>query len=50
MTTLAQAPSRASGTEIETDGFALVALLSGVGLLVSLIFASYGLDLGAAFF
>jgi hypothetical protein len=50
MTTLAQASSRASGTEIETDGFALVVLLSGVGLLVSLIFASYGLDLGAAFF
>jgi len=50
MTTLVQALSRVSGTEIETEGFAVVALFSGAGLLVSLIFATYGLDLGAAFF
>jgi hypothetical protein len=50
MTTLEQVYSRISGAEIEADGFAVAALLSGTGLLISLIFASYGLDLSAALF
>jgi hypothetical protein len=50
MTALVQAISRISRTEIETDGFVMVAVFCGAGLLVSLIFASYGLDLSAAFF
>jgi hypothetical protein len=50
MTALAQAFSRASGTEISTEALKVVAVFSGTGLLVSLLFASYGLDLSAGFF
>ncbi len=33
--------------DLEIEVFKLIALFSGVGLLVSLVFMSYGLDLGA---
>ena len=50
MTALVQAFSRVSRTQIGIDPFALVALFCGAGLLVPLMFASYGLDLSAGFF
>ena len=50
MTALAQALSRASGTQIGAETLRIVAMFSGVGLFVSLLFASYGMDLSAAFF
>jgi len=50
MTALAQALSRVSRTEIQIDAFTAIALFCGAGLLVSLIVASYGLDLSPGFF
>ena len=50
MTALVQALSRLSGTETETDAFTIVVLFCGVGLLVSLTLATYGLDLSPGFF
>jgi hypothetical protein len=50
MTALVQALSRLSGTETETDAFTIVALFCGIGLLVSLTLATYGLDLSPGFF
>ena len=46
MTALAQALSHASGTRIDVKSLRIVAMFCGAGLLVSLLFASYGLDLG----
>jgi hypothetical protein len=48
MTALVQALSRVSRAEI--DAFTALALFCGAGLLVSLIMASYGLDLSPGFF
>ena len=39
-----------SQAQVELDSFAIVVLFSGVGLLVSLLFVSYGLDLSTGFF
>ena len=50
MTALVQALYRASHTETETDVLKLVALFCGAGLFVSLLFATYGLDLSPGFF
>ena len=50
MTVLVQTLSRLSGTETENDAFKIVALFCGVGLLVSLTLATYGLDLSPGFF
>ena len=50
MTALVQALSRPSGAETETDAFTIIALFCGVGLLVSLTLATYGLDLSPGFF
>jgi hypothetical protein len=50
MTALVQALSRLSGAETESDIFTIVALFCGVGLLVSLALATYGLDLSPGFF
>jgi hypothetical protein len=52
MSALVQAISRyrATRTETETDMLAIVALFCGAGLAVSLICASYGLDLSPGFF
>jgi hypothetical protein len=50
MTTLAQALSRATGTDIEVEALKTVAMFCGVGLFVSFLFISYGLDLSPGFF
>ena len=50
MTALVQALSHISGTEVRTEPLKIVAIFSGVGLLVSLLFATYGLDLSPGFF
>jgi hypothetical protein len=51
MTALVQAISWLSASkDIETETLKTLAMLSGVGLLFSLICVAYGLDLGAEFF
>lgn len=52
MTALVQAISRISATrtETETDMLTIVALFCGAGLAISLICATYGLDLSPGFF
>ena len=50
MTALVQALYRASHTETEIDALKLVALFCGAGLFVSLLLATYGLDLSPGFF
>jgi hypothetical protein len=50
MAALAKILSRASGTEAEVETLKNIAMFCGVGLLVSLLFATYGLDLSAGFF
>jgi hypothetical protein len=47
---LVQTLSRLSRTETEADAFKTIALFCGVGLLVSLTLATYGLDLSPGFF
>ena len=50
MTALVQALYRASHIENETDVFKMVTLFCCAGLFVSLLFATYGLDLSPGFF
>jgi hypothetical protein len=50
MTALVQALSQISGTEVRAEPLTIVAIFCGVGLVVSLLFASYGLDLSPGFF
>jgi hypothetical protein len=50
MATIAKALSRALGHNIDVETLKIIAMFCGVGLLVSLLFASYGLDLSAGFF
>jgi hypothetical protein len=52
MTALVQAVSRhrATRTVTETDIFKIVALFCGAGLAMSLICATYGLDVSPGFF
>lgn len=51
MAALVQVLSRLSATtNIETETLKMLAIFSGVGLLVSILFAAFGLDLGAEFF
>ncbi|MGA7071697.1 hypothetical protein [Bradyrhizobium sp.] len=50
MTALVQTLSRVTRTKIAIDPFTVVVLFCGAGLLVPLMFASYGLDLSAGFF
>jgi hypothetical protein len=47
---LARALSRAFRTDVDVETLKTVVIFCGVGLLVSLLFASYGLDLSAGFF
>ncbi len=42
--------SRWSGTQVDVETVKTIAMFCGVGLFVSLLAASYGLDLGAGFF
>jgi len=50
MVAIARALSRASGTNVDVDTLKTLLMFCGVGLTVSLIFASYGLDLSPDFF
>ena len=51
MAALVQALSRLSAsTNVETETLKVLAILSGAGLFVSILFASYGLDLTPEFF
>jgi hypothetical protein len=50
MSALAQALSRASGTNIEVGTLKTVAMFCGVGLFVSLLFVTFGLDMSPGFF
>jgi hypothetical protein len=50
MTALVQALYRVSHTETETDILKMVTLFCCAGLFVSLLFATYGLDLSPGFF
>jgi len=51
MTALVQALSRISaGANVETETLKVLGLFCGAGLVVSLLFATYGLDLSPGFF
>jgi hypothetical protein len=50
MTVLVQTLSRFGGTNVETETLKLLVVFSGAGLLVSIVFATYGLDLSPGFF
>jgi hypothetical protein len=50
MTAIARVLSRVSGTEVAVETLKIIAMFSGVGVLVSLLCATYGLDLSAGFF
>jgi hypothetical protein len=50
MATIARVLSRASGTEIDVETITTIVMFCGVGLTVSLMLASYGLDLSPGFF
>lgn len=50
MAALARLLSRASGMDVDVETLKIVAIFCGVGLLASLLFAIYGLDLGTGFF
>ena len=50
MTAIAHALSRALQSTSEVDTLKLIAILCGAGLLASLIYLTYGLDLSSGFF
>ncbi|WP_291574501.1 hypothetical protein [Bradyrhizobium sp.] len=50
MTAIARVLSRASGIEIDVETLKTLVMFCGVGLTVSLMLASYGLDLSPGFF
>jgi hypothetical protein len=50
MATIARVLSRASGTDVDVETLKILVMFCGVGLSVSLLAASYGLDLSAGFF
>lgn len=50
MVAIARALSRASGTNVDVDTLKTLLMFCGAGLTVSLILASYGLDLSPGFF
>jgi hypothetical protein len=50
MTAIAKVLSRLSVAEGKLETLKTIAIFCGVGLLVSLLFLSYGLDLSAGFF
>jgi hypothetical protein len=50
MAAIARVLSRASGTEVDVETIRTLVMFCGVGLTVSLLLASYGLDLSAGFF
>ena len=50
MAAIVRALSRASGTLVDVETLKTIVMFCGVGLTVSLLLASYGLDLSAGFF
>jgi hypothetical protein len=50
MAALVQALSRFGSTDVETDTLKLLAIFCGAGLVISIVFATYGLDLSPGFF
>lgn len=50
MTAIAKVLSRVTGTQVDIETLKTVAMFCGVGLFVSLLLATYGLDLSAGFF
>jgi hypothetical protein len=50
MAAVARALSCASGTNVDVESLKTVAMFCGVGLFVSLLFVTYGLDLSPGFF
>ena len=50
MAAIARALSHVSGTQVDIESLKIVAIFCGIGLGVSLIAASYGLDLSEGFF
>jgi hypothetical protein len=50
MATIARVLSRVSRTTIDVETLKTLVMFCGVGLFVSLLFASYGLDLSGGFF
>jgi hypothetical protein len=49
MTAIARVLSRATGINVDVETLKTIALFCGVGLVVSLLLASYGLDITAGF-
>jgi hypothetical protein len=50
MATIAKAPTRTLGRDIDVETLKKLVMFCAVGLFVSLLFASYGLDLSPGFF
>ena len=50
MAALVQALSQLGGTDVETETLKLIAIFCGAGLFVSILFATYGVDLSPGFF
>jgi hypothetical protein len=50
MAAIAKALSRVSGTQVDVETLKTIIMFCGVGLTVSLLLASYGLDLSPGFF
>ena len=50
MAAIARVLSRATGTDVDVEIVKMLAIFCGAGLLMSLLLATYGLDLSAGFF
>jgi len=50
MTALAQTISRLSGIHVDVESLRAILIFCAAGLLLSLLFATYGLDLSPGFF
>jgi hypothetical protein len=50
MATIARVLSRASGTDVDVETIKTLVMFCGVGLTVSMMIASYGVDLSPGFF
>jgi hypothetical protein len=50
MATIARVLSRASGADVDVETIMALVMFCGVGLTVSLMLTSYGLDLSPGFF
>jgi hypothetical protein len=50
MAALARTRARVFDTDVDVEALKIIAIFCGAGLLVSLAFASYGLDLSPGFF